>query len=148
MLQRPYYKPSDVYAHIAQIHNLPDFVAKRTEAEAAARAKVANGEATIYEIYDELQEPYKALLDVELSLERDTLQVNPEILEVIDYAISLNKTVFLIADNYLPSSLVREVLLRHGVTTAMKIFISSEYREGKWNSNLFKKALEDVGSSI
>ena len=54
LLQRPYYKPSDVYTHIAQINDLPDFVARRTEAEAAARAKVANGEATIYEIYDEL----------------------------------------------------------------------------------------------
>ena len=144
LLLRPYAKPRDLLIHLGQIHNLPDFGEKRIDAEKRARAKVKHGEVTLEEIYRELEAPYSSLMDEELKLERQTLQVNPEMLIAFNYAKSLNKTIVLMADSYLSSKFIEGVLKDKGITGFRKIFTTSEYRMQKEDGSLFVAALREL----
>jgi len=87
-------------------------------------------------------------MDEELKLERQTLQVNPEMLEVFNFAKQLNKTIILMADNYLPSAFIDSVLEEKGISGYVKTFVSSEYREGKWSGRLYELALKELNLSL
>jgi len=55
LLLRPYAKPSDIFMHLAQIHNVPEFPEIRAAAEKSARKKVKNGEINIFNIYEDIK---------------------------------------------------------------------------------------------
>ena len=89
---------------------MPSFSQKRQEAQELAKAKSISGTPNISEIYLELESPYNTLMDAEMQLDKTTLQVNPEILEVLDFAKAQNKTVILVADSYYSSKFIIEIL--------------------------------------
>ena len=68
------------------------------DAEKKARAKIEQGEANLDEIYNELSFSYRQFMKDELKLVKQTLIVNPEILEVVEFAKSLGKRVVFISD--------------------------------------------------
>ena len=124
LLYRPYAQSSDVFAHLSLARNTPDFTAKRIVAERIAKAKVPNGEATLEEIYRELEPPLNTFMDEELKLERQTLQVNLEMLEVFEFAKQAGKTLVINA-GYLPAKFVDSVLYQKGIK-GYKFIVSAD----------------------
>ena len=76
-----------------------------------------------------------------MQLDKTTLQVNPEILEVLDFAKAQNKTVILVADSYYSSKFITEILHEKGITNYDRVFSSADLREGKDTGKLFEEIL-------
>ena len=98
LLIKPYVKFQDPVTHLGMSMLNQEFPQKRMDAEKKARAKIEQGEAYLDEIYNELSFSYRQFMKDELKLVKQTLIVNPEILEVVEFAKSLGKRVVFISD--------------------------------------------------
>ena len=64
--------------------------------------------------------------------------MNPETLCMFNLAKSLNKTVLIISDMYLPQSSLQNILESKGVKGFSKIYVSSEHAKSKHSGALYK----------
>ncbi|MFA7032438.1 MAG: hypothetical protein WC201_02630 [Bacilli bacterium] len=123
---------------------IPGFAKARISAERNARRR-KQPEIVLYEIYEEIESEYKSYIDLEMKYEKQVLQQNVEMKSVFDCVISLNKTVILASDMYLPSKFIDNVLKLKGFDGYHKLFVSGEHRTSKGTGGLFKVILKDLG---
>ena len=93
----------------------------------------------IYQIYDAYQKREgftstikRILLDYELSVEKAVLIRREDIVQVMNYAVSNNKPVYLISDMYLPKELIEVILSELGIVGYRDILVSCDYHQTKY----------------
>lgn len=123
------------------------FLEKRKQAERIARMKRHDGEVTLTEIYEELQNLYGKQTDVLMcrEIERELMSCRPK-QKNIDWmrkCIAQGKRVFLISDMYLSPEIITEMLNRCGVSGYEKLYVSNVYRKGKRTGELFRIVMSE-----
>lgn len=123
---------------------ISDFKKKRRTAE------LQSGGRDIYHIYEILsqrlqldEEKMQIILDEEIQCEKEYMTPRKVIAELMDYATAKGKTVSIISDMYLTSSILADILSFVGITRYNKLYVSCEYGAGKENG-LFAEYLKDV----
>ncbi len=145
LLIRPYLRPADLFVHLEKLFKIPSFAKHRAAAETRARQKYAHLEdITLDEIYDELSGAEASLKAEELALERQTLQANPDMLEVFNYAKAQGKRIFVISDMYLPEKFLADVLAEKGFAGIEKVYVSNGPRKLKATGKLYAHVLQDA----
>lgn len=146
LLLRPYVNPNDLFAHLGFLNNIDNFKNIRWWAFLDARKKFCINnvdEVTLDEIYEFIPDEYKFMKGKELELELQILQQNPEMKEVWDYARSCGKKLIVVSDMYLPKDMLLQILAEKGFLPD-EIFVSSEYKQLKAHSNLYKIVLSKL----
>lgn len=151
LITRTVLQPEDVFSIIGMraeergIH-IPDFCRQRQKAV----LHVAQANPNISEIYNELQDATnisdiekEALIEIEIQIESKVIMPRREMIEILDYAVSLGKQVSLITDMYLPKSIMEIFLKQVGIQNYGKIFVSCDYRQLKIES-LYKHYKDEV----
>ncbi len=141
---RPYLNPNDLFSHLEIIQNAPGFKNQRIIAENNARLISRHEEITLDEIYDQIQSDFSKIKFSEMALELDSILINLEIKNLIEYSISLNKKVIFISDMYLSADFIKSLLTKHSITNVELLYISSEHRLTKHTGKLFKKVISDL----
>lgn len=145
LLLRPYIRPTDLFLHIEKVKNKPFFYQLRQDAEREARNKRPDVEdITFDEIYNEIDDDFKSLKQVELDFENMVLTQNPELKQVYDYALEKNKKVIITSDMYLSTGFLSNVLKKNGFAKFDKIYISGDIGKGKYTGNLYKHIINDL----
>ena len=141
---RPYWQPKDLFLHLEYLYKSEGFCNARTKAEKLSRKNIGFGvDTSLDRIYQFIPEKYRCLKEKELELEYDTLQINPEIFEIFDYAKNLGKKIIISSDMYLPLSFIERVLSKFNIAGYSKVYISSEYKKTKISGKLYKQIIED-----
>ncbi|MBD8497956.1 hypothetical protein [Paenibacillus arenosi] len=155
LIMRKVLHPQDVFTLVEQkaINNGYDvfgFSQQRAETE---RMLFLQTNPTIYEIYNALQERLGitdkekvSLMNIELAIEKQVLIQRKNMVEVLKYAVSCGKKVYLISDMYLPKAILEEILNDLGVYGYIDIYVSCEHRVAKYNG-LFPIFKENVHGS-
>ena len=125
LFYRPYLNPDDVFSHLEIIHDTPGFKHQRILAENNARFISKYEEITLDEIYEHIQIDFLKMKAKELELEFDSILINSEIKNLIDYSISLNKKVIFISDMYLPTDFIKSVLDKHSIENFESLYVLS-----------------------
>lgn len=145
LLLRPYLRPTDLFVHLEKLNHLPGFEARRRAAERQANHKHRDGEEiTLDEIYAELSGKDVALKDQELALERQTLQPNPELQTVFNYAKQRGKRIIIVSDMYLPADFLEQVLQEKGFCGFEKLYVSNGPRKQKGSGKLYHYVQQDL----
>ncbi len=145
LLIRPYLRPEDLFLHLEKLSKTPSFAKHRREAETRARKNHSHLEdITFDEIYEELSAADAALKEDELGLERQTLQPNPDMLDVFTYARQKGKRILVISDMYLPAEFLESVLKEKGFDGFEKLYVSNASRKLKGTGSLYRYVVEDL----
>lgn len=144
LLLRPYHDPFDVFKHLELHYNLKDFYSHRIVAEKKARTVENKSEVNYDDIYNNMPEVYKFLREKEQELEFNTIFVNPEMLDIFNFAISENKKVILITDMYYNDIFLERLLKKNGIVGYDKLYVSSTVGKSKRNLELFTHVLDDL----
>lgn len=165
LLLRPYAQPTDVFKHIgvlikngeiddADKNDGKYFEKYRIKAEQDCRRETkeqSNNEIediTLDEIYDYFAKNYgekwRKYKQLEVDIETQTLQVNPGMAEIFDYAVSSGKQVIITSDMYLPVNTLENILKLKGYTGYSKLYVSSKTRKYKSTGNMFKYVINDL----
>lgn len=126
------------------------FASIRMQAENAAREYSKQNyntrEINLDDIYSKIQKTYKlsdeiikALKEIEIKTEIENSIPIEENISKLKELISKNKKVILISDMYLPSYLIRKLLVStDNVFKNLKIYVSNEYKASKSTGELYK----------
>lgn len=145
LLVRPYLRPTDLFVHLEKLNQLPGFAARRIAAENAARKKHEDLEdINLDEIYAELAGKDTTLKEQELALERQTLQPNPLIQAVFNYAKEQGKRILIVSDMYLPEGFLTQVLHEKGFKGFEKLYVSNGPRKLKGNTTLYHHIQQEL----
>lgn len=145
LLLRPYVKPTDLFFHLEHIEQIWWFRDNRVKAEQCAREIHSDKEdISIDDIYNELSEPFSALKEKELELERKTLFPNPEMKEVFNYTKEKKKKIIITSDMYLPKNFLEKILEEKGFGGYSKLYLSCDINKTKWNGTLYEYILSDL----
>ena len=161
MVVRPFWQPSDLFFllnceadRLLDIPDACDFSTLRVEAEEEARiaARMEHREdTTLQEIYDCLEktglfptETVQQLMEQEVKLEIRFCTARKTIKELVEYAISLGKTVIAASDMYLSSSVIGEILKKSGYPKLSKIYVSGEIGMTKGSGKMFQHITEEL----
>ncbi len=129
---------------------------RRRAADQAMERARARGlqEITLAEIYEELgaltqlgDGAVRALMALELSIERTVHRPRPEGIRLFEEARRLGKRTVLVSDMYLDRAFIEELLARSGVRGYDAIYVSSEHRLLKRTGDLFERVRAEQGSS-
>lgn len=147
-------KPSDLFSLMEQYGNRegiqipPEFSRLRREAQCRVAAKKQQP-VTLYEIYEELGKnqrfPARQLMELEMQLELDCCQPNPECVRLYRQCIAAGKTVVLVSDMYLPATLLEQMLEKCGITGYHKLYVSCQCGARKADGSLFRLVLREWG---
>lgn len=159
LLMRPFLCPSDLFKFIEpKVRNIIndftfDFVTKRRNAEKVAFEKAlsrGDGEITIEEIYDQLcsengipNEKAGLLINTEITAEENVLYRRESIYNGYILALSLNKTIIITSDMYLPKATIEGILSKNKIEYD-KLYLSSEIKKKKSTGELFDYILSDI----
>ncbi len=148
LIKRNVKNPTDIFNVIEREYdgNVIDFKKRRINAEKKARQKSKYQEVTLREIYEELdysKEINDKLLKLEIKFEKKFCTTNKEMLELYNYCLKNNKTIFLTSDMYLPIDVVKEILHANGYTKYNKLYLSSDFMVTKFHGNLFEIILKE-----
>ena len=92
LLLRSYLNPNDVFAAIAEKYDTPDFYENRINAEPAAMRDLLStnkDDVTLDEIYNYMPKKHQKFKEIEAEFESQHLFANTEMLDVLNYALSL-----------------------------------------------------------
>ncbi|MBR5593139.1 MAG: HAD-IA family hydrolase [Bacteroidaceae bacterium] len=128
-----------------------DFLLWRKGAESKARKNTPGKDVTIEDIYscEELcgfaeYTPAK-FIEVEKCVESENLITNPHIKDIIKAKREQGYTICFISDMYLPSEMLKEILLREGCINSDEfVYVSCEWNTRKSNGALYKKLKEQL----
>lgn len=127
--------------------NAKEFRKNRCDAERKARAKRADKEVVLSEIYAELEPRYdgiaKELLRAEINCEILHCFPVKKYTDLLNEFVKKKKRVFLISDMYLPHSVIIQMLDKCGIKGYEKIYISGESRCNKVSGQLFEEVVRD-----
>jgi predicted HAD superfamily hydrolase len=151
LLARKTYQSQDVF-HLVQkqcAYNKIDFVKERTQAE----RELTDVNPTLEDIYSRIKSQTgitaaeaSSLMQTEKKIEKEILICRESMKELLNYAVSLDKQVYLISDMYLTRSLIQNILTSHGIEGYKDIFVSCEYHTGK-RQELYKVFKNQVKGS-
>lgn len=95
----------------------------------------------IYMCFSKIANVKKSLADyimqLEFEIELKCTYSRDDMIEVIKYAIEMNKDVYLISDMYFSAEQIRELLKKSGFNLELPILVSNEYRSSKETGELF-----------
>ncbi len=143
LLIRPFVNPVDLFQHIGNEYNLPEFPEKRIQAESAARLKVPSGEITLNEIYDEIDSKYRFLKEVELRVEIDLIRPNKNILNYFEEVKKNKKKIICVSDTYFDKPQIEKMLHKCGFNGIYAFYLSSAEGDNK-GRNLFSRVISDL----
>lgn len=148
-------KPEDIFTLVQKRYELfyneslpHDYKYVRKFAEKAAREKETSKEIFYDDIFDYL--PYKEdvierLKILEFELEKENLVMNDEVYLFLQECVKNKMNVILTSDMYFSKKQLIELLSSIGCDVSIfhNIYVSSEYKASKANSNLYKIILND-----
>lgn len=146
LLIRPLLRPEDVFKHLERCTGEIGFFQERINAEFRVREKLTNDDVfdiKFDDIYDEIDQKYKYIKDLELKLEAKTLRANPFVNEIYKQAVAKNKTIIAVSDMYLSADFLLDLLYKNGYNDIVKLYVSSEYKKIKYNGGLYKIVIDD-----
>ncbi len=123
-----------------------EFAELRKVAQQKARAKRADREVTLEEIYAQM--PFSAeqvtlLLNSELAIEKQVSQIADELLDTLLAWQQKGCQLLLISDMYLSATQIRETFFQHyPALAALPLYVSCEHRASKVRGDLFKRVAE------
>ncbi len=160
LLYRPFKSPSDMFdfmnEDVSRITGTTsfDFKFERQAAEREAFMKAigdGHGEVKFSEIYAVLKDRMRledsmtqAIMDLEMSYERDLLYPRASGFKAFQEARSLGKRIILVSDMYLPKDFLESALKKNGYEGYEALYVSSEHRAKKHNGKLFDQVLRDL----
>ena len=145
LLVRPYLKPTDLFLHIEKHYNRSFFKDARISAEWAARKKTTAPDVTLDEIYDQIDDNFKDLKQIELNWEGMVLRTNPQMKDIYDFALKNGKRIVIASDMYLPSEFIANVLHENGYKGYEKLYVSGELCATKCDGAMFDLIIKDMG---
>jgi len=123
--------PNDIFFIMSKKLNDNEFYNLRAESS-------KGNNLNIFEIYDNYQKKThisdiekKELIDLEIKTELSMLSCRIEMVEILEYAVSKGKKVYLISDMYFTKKILKEILDKLNITGYNDIFVSCEYRKLK-----------------
>ncbi len=138
---RPFVKADDLFVYLEKEYALGGFCDARKRAEADAREKLRK-EVNIGEIYDHIDERYRALRDAEIECEIRFCHANPSIFPIYKKAKELNKRVIATSDMYLDQKIVRQILEGSGYAMDA-VYVSCDHNRTKGSGELFDHVLSE-----
>ena len=145
LLLLPYAKTTDLFLHLSEIYNCPNFFKVRIQTEELLRKNLhSREEITFDEIYQKMSSKYLNFKTAELDLTNKLAFANAEMKEMYDYAISLGKEVIITSDIYLPEDFIIDLLHKNGYTNYKKLYISSVSQKTKRTGSIFKYIMQDL----
>lgn len=142
LIIRDFHYPIDVFKYIEDNAKLTDFQKKRINAEITTRSNNFDLADITYESI------YKELSEIDINLELDTeLQnciLNIDIMKIYNYAISQNKIIVAISDMYLDKEFVQKLLLKNGLDSIHKVYVSGNLNKTKANGELYEHVCHDL----
>lgn len=148
LLMRKVCSPVDVFKMVAQKAvekgmELPHFYRVRREAELAVLG------APLAVIYQKIQQAFHLsteetaeLMALEIACETEVLVSRPYSKALFDFSIKNKKSVVIVSDMYLPSSVLKTLLRQNGYERVPKIYVSCEHGCTK-TEGLFAKVQAD-----
>lgn len=140
LLMRKVLLPEDIFILVEKKTGIVGFKDARIKAE---RELNKYGAPNIKDIYILLQKSLKLkksfceyVMNVEFETELENLIVRERILQLLEYALSIGKKVFLISDMYWSVMQMQAILSSKGISGYQKLFVSSAYQTNKMG-NLF-----------
>ncbi|MBY0475978.1 MAG: PIG-L family deacetylase [Nitrosomonas sp.] len=158
LLTRPLLTPEickNIVAHRAGGDAGKLYLALRAIAETEARQK-ADRDIGLDAIFDEFSilsglsfEAVKRLRNLEETIEMEIVTPRPEVIDLLQFAITLGKRVILADDTCLPKSLVEGMLQRHNINGWHALYLSSDNGLRKNSGELYRQLLiqENVSPS-
>lgn len=145
LLVRPYFKPTDLFMHLEYLEQRNGFALARIEAEKKARKIYKEQEdVSLEQIYEQIETEFKNLQNKEMELEAQTLQPNPLIKPIFDYAKKCNKTIIVTSSMYLPKIFLTKVLKDKGYTDIKKVYVSCDIGKNKRSGNIYRYIADDL----
>lgn len=141
----------DKFDYIGKFKNLQGFKISRIKAENKARyikqikSNKLIEDVTLQDIYDYIDDEYKALIDIEKRLDLYSYQKNIELCKVYSYALSQNKKIIIVSDTYYDANFLSRLLNKNGYNGFGHIFSSSDTGKMKSTGNLYKYVTESLG---
>ncbi|WP_343599537.1 hypothetical protein [Pseudomonas sp.] len=127
-----------------------DFARVRLVAEVETRNSSLEGEITLNQIYDHIQQHYQAPLELieqiknrEIELEIGLVEQRTLGRKLWNVALASKKPITIISDMYLPHDVVERMLQKTGYTGYKKLYVSSQYGCRKKEGPLFDIVIED-----
>ena len=146
LLARPYIKPTDLFFHMEEVTGANEFGEKRMAAERRARREHREqADVTLDQIYEELDERYSHLKQVELRYERKVLYPKTDARKIYDEAVRQGKVIIAVSDMYLPQEFLESVLKGKGYDKISRVFVSNQEGCCKGDGRLFRKVLDTLG---
>ncbi len=106
----------------------------------------------IYEIYDVLQNDYgwsrketQSVMQCEVRTEQEVLVARKSMREAFYYAVSEEKTVYLLSDMYLTKDILTRILKKNGIKGYQDIWLSCEKKKTKY-SGMFLEYKAEIGN--
>lgn len=150
LVKRNTENPEDVFELVELLGdcNNRDFSKKRVKAEQVARKDATNNEVTLTEIYNKLEgflpsERYK-LMKLETELETNICCAYLPMQKVYNWCKKNKKSIYLISDMYLNTSIISEILYKCDYTHPDRIYISCEYKKNKSSGGLYTEIRKDI----
>lgn len=141
LVARTYRRPTDLFAHLEESERVPGFKNTRIDAEMSVRRQAAEKgqhEVTLQDIYEEMHASYKPLMEKEIALEIAACHVNPEMLQVFNYAKQIGKRIVIASDMYLPAHVIESILHNCGYEGYEKLFVSSDTLRTKASGAMYE----------
>lgn len=112
-------------------------------------------EVTLKDIYDDIVVRFKVPYDIALQLMKYEIKLeclhcyrNEDMVKVFDNFKKEDKKIIIISDMYLPKNVIIEILGKNDISIdSDSIFISSEFKETKFDGRLFSLVLDSIGLS-
>ena len=140
LLVRNVCEPNKIFDLIEEIYALDGFCERRIAAAEKARRNSKNGEATIWDIYANLQEDPQ----IEFGMESRYLQANSEIKKIYDWGKENKKTIIAVSDMYMPAEFLGNILEKNGIFVD-RLFVSCEEKCNKASGELFDVVAKKCG---
>ena len=144
LILRPYMQSQDLFAHIEQNENKSDFSSARALAVNNAIKKTNQEGVSLNEIYNEINDEYKYLEDIEKKYEIQISIPNAKLIEVFNYAKKQNKKIILTSDTDLPTETIEKILKKNKIEGYNKLYLSSATKFTKVTGNLYKHIINDL----
>lgn len=111
-LTMPYMNYQDLLRHIEQIEQIKGFAAARIKAETPPKNN--KKELSIDQIYEHMPIKYQKYKIQEIRNIAQLCYANPEIKAIYEYMLARGKKVKVLIDNYLPYSLLQQIMFKNG----------------------------------
>ena len=138
MLLRPYANPKNVFQHLEEVYDAQGFSEIRANAEREYTNLYGQKYVNYDEIYEVIPDKFKFLKEKEIEIEKNTIYINNEMLEIFNYAKSLGKKIIFLTDMYFSSTILKTILEKNGVIGDYDIYVSAENRKAKYDKTLFE----------